>query len=149
MTILDQPSHQVKVDSVGRARALIFPIDWPEPFGLVMTEAMACGTPVITRPLGAAPEVVDHGVTGFLCKNDVEMADAVKLAADLDPLACRNRVERLFSAEAMVNGYESIYRSAIDAHPRTRSHLDAASIGLPVSADRSNPNAFRTTAAVP
>src|ERR1017187_1335272 len=67
VTVLDQPPDEVKVDLLGRARALVFPIDWPEPFGLVMTEAMACGTPVITRPLGAAPEIVLDGVTGFLC----------------------------------------------------------------------------------
>ena len=66
VVVIDQPPHEVKVDLMGRARALVFPIDWPEPFGLVMTEAMACGTPVITRPLGAAPEIVTEGVTGFL-----------------------------------------------------------------------------------
>jgi glycosyltransferase involved in cell wall biosynthesis len=64
VTVLDQPPHEVKVDLLGRARALVFPIDWPEPFGLVMTEAMACGTPVITRPLGAASEIVANGITG-------------------------------------------------------------------------------------
>ena len=98
---------------MGRARALVFPIDWPEPFGLVMTEAMACGTPVITRPLGAAPEIVTDGVTGFLCSTKGEMVDAVTAAAELRPEDCRFRVEKLFSAQAMVAGYESVYRSAL------------------------------------
>lgn len=113
VVVLDQPPHEVKVDLMGRARALIFPIDWPEPFGLVMTEAMACGTPVITRPLGAAPEIVTDGVTGFLCSTKGEMVDAVTAAAELRPEDCRFRVEKLFSAQAMVAGYESVYRSAL------------------------------------
>lgn len=121
VVVLDQPSHEVKVDLMGRARALIFPIDWPEPFGLVMTEAMACGTPVITRPLGAAPEIVTDGVTGFLCSTKSEMVDTVAAAAAIKPEDCRFRVEKLFSAEAMVAGYESVYRAAVPS-PRTGDH---------------------------
>jgi glycosyltransferase involved in cell wall biosynthesis len=113
VVVFDQPPHEVKVDLMGRARALVFPIDWPEPFGLVMTEAMACGTPVITRPLGAAPEIVTDGVTGFLCSTEGEMVDAVAAAAELRPEDCRLRVEKLFSAQAMVAGYESVYRAAL------------------------------------
>ena len=112
VVVLDQPPHEVKVDLMGRARALVFPIDWPEPFGLVMTEAMACGTPVITRPLGAAPEIVLDGVTGFLCSTESEMVDAVVAATELRPDDCRLRVEKLFSAQAMVAGYEAVYRGA-------------------------------------
>ena len=107
--VFNQPSHEIKVDLMGRARAMLFPIDWPEPFGLVMAEAMACGTPVIARPLGAAREVIAHGVTGFLCWDEKEMADAICRSAELDPRACRHRVERRFSASSMVSGYESIY----------------------------------------
>jgi glycosyltransferase involved in cell wall biosynthesis len=113
VVVLDQPPHDVKVDLLGRARALVFPIDWPEPFGLVMTEAMACGTPVITRPLGSAPEIVTDGVTGFLCATKNEMADAVAAAAELRPEDCRFRAEKLFSGEAMVSGYEAVYRAAL------------------------------------
>jgi glycosyltransferase involved in cell wall biosynthesis len=113
VVVLDQPPHAVKVDLMGRARALLFPIDWPEPFGLVMTEAMACGTPVIARSLGAAPEVVAHGITGFLCTTVEEMVDAVAAATELKPEDCRARVEGCFSARAMVLGYEHLYRSAL------------------------------------
>jgi len=113
VVVIDQPPHEVKVDLMGRARALVFPIDWPEPFGLVMTEAMACGTPVITRPLGAAPEIVTDGVTGFLCSTQRQMVDAVAAAAELRPEDCRSRVEKLFSAQAMVTGYEAVYRAAL------------------------------------
>ncbi len=119
VVVLDQPPHAVKVDLMGRARALVFPIDWPEPFGLVMTEAMACGTPVIARPLGAAPEVVRDGVTGFLCSTTGEMVDAVSAASDLSPEDCRLRVEKLFAAPAMVAGYESVYRSVLISSRRS------------------------------
>lgn len=111
--VLDQPPHHVKVDVLGRARALLFPIDWPEPFGLVMTEAMACGTPVIGRPLGAAPEVVVEGVTGFLRTTVEGMAEAVAAAGRISPDHCRQRAERYFSADAMVDRYERAYRQAV------------------------------------
>jgi len=111
--VVDQPSHGVKVDLVGRARALLFPIDWPEPFGLVMIEAMACGTPVIARPLGAAPEVIEDGVTGFLSRTTQEMAAAVDGARWVAPKACRERVQRLFSDVAMVEGYERVYQRTL------------------------------------
>jgi len=111
--VLDQPAQAVKADVVGRARALLFPIDWPEPFGLVMTEAMACGTPVIAPPLGAVPEVVADGVTGFLCATPGEMVDAVPATAKLRPEDCRARVERHFSAQAMTAAYDRLYRTLL------------------------------------
>jgi len=113
VTVLDEPPHAVKVDLLGRARAMLFPIDWPEPFGLVMTEAMACGTPVIARPLGAAPEIIVDGVTGFLCSTPARMVEAVISSKTLRPEECRARVERHFSAPVMVDGYERIYREAL------------------------------------
>jgi glycosyltransferase involved in cell wall biosynthesis len=113
IVVLDQPPHEVKVDLMGRARALLFPIDWPEPFGLVMIEAMACGTPVITRPLGAAPEVVTNGVTGFLCSTQREMVAAVDAASGIVPQDCRAHVEERFSADSMVVSYEAVYRAAL------------------------------------
>ena len=108
--VIDQPPHAVKVRLMGRARAMLFPISWPEPFGLVMTEAMACGTPVIARPLGAAPEVIVHGVSGFLCRTEQDMVAAVDKARDLDPAECRRVVQNSFSGEAMVRAYERLYR---------------------------------------
>jgi glycosyltransferase involved in cell wall biosynthesis len=110
--VIEQPSHAVKVDLVGRARATLCPINWPEPFGLVLAESLACGTPVITRPLGAAPEIVTEGVTGFLCDTPSEMVAAVDLVANLSPSVCREHAAQRFSADSMVTGYEAVYRSA-------------------------------------
>jgi glycosyltransferase involved in cell wall biosynthesis len=111
--VLDQPTHDVKVDVVGRARAMLFPIDWPEPFGLVMTEAMAYGTPVIARPLGAVPEVVTHGKTGYLCSTVEQIVDAVEMTEALRPEDCRSQVEERFSTGTMVAGYERVYEAAV------------------------------------
>jgi glycosyltransferase involved in cell wall biosynthesis len=94
---------------LGRARALLFPIDWPEPFGLVMIEAMACGTPVIARPKGAAPEVVTDGVTGMLADTRLELVAAVQAVQRIDRAACRRHVETRFSVAAMTARYEAIY----------------------------------------
>ena len=102
-------SHELKVDLLGRACAMIFPIRWPEPFGLVMVEAMACGTPVVTTNWGAAPELVNDGVTGFRRDGDDDLVDAVGKARSLDPAACRQWVETRFSGRAMVKGYEQVY----------------------------------------
>lgn len=113
--VLDQPPHEVKVDVIGRAQAMLFPIDWPEPFGLVMAESMACGTPVIARPLGAAPEVIRDGVTGFLRSTIEEMADVVLEAGRLSPADCRAHAERSFSAQTMVTAYERLYRALVSS----------------------------------
>ncbi len=102
---------------LGGAMALLFPIDWPEPFGLVMIEAMACGTPVIAFPHGAAPEVVDEGVSGFLV-DDVESAvAAVKAADSLDRREVRRRFDRRFSATAMARGYLDLYADRLARAP--------------------------------
>jgi glycosyltransferase involved in cell wall biosynthesis len=92
------------------ARALLFPINWPEPFGLVMIEAMACGTPVIARPYGSVPEVVVHGRTGFLGDTTEELVDAVARVDAIDRAECRRHVEHHFTVDRMVNDYESLYR---------------------------------------
>lgn len=113
VTVLEQPPHATKVDLVGRARATLCPIDWPEPFGLVLAESLACGTPVITRPLGAAPEIVVDGVTGFCCETVDDMVAAVTEAKALDPADCRARAEARFSGPAMVRGYEQVYASVV------------------------------------
>jgi glycosyltransferase involved in cell wall biosynthesis len=95
---------------LGGARALLFPIDWPEPFGLVMIEAMACGTPVVARPCGSVTEVVVDGQTGFLGSTLPELAEAVKRLDEIDRAECRQHFEARFSAERMAEDYEAVYR---------------------------------------
>jgi glycosyltransferase involved in cell wall biosynthesis len=109
--VIEQPPHAMKVELVGRARATLCPINWPEPFGLVLAESLACGTPVITRPVGAAPEIVTHGSTGFLCDTTEEMIEAVDGVASLSPQVCREHAAERFSADAMVGSYEAVYRA--------------------------------------
>jgi glycosyltransferase involved in cell wall biosynthesis len=104
------------VDLLQRARAVLFPIDWDEPFGLVMIEAMACGTPVVATPRGAVPEIIVDGETGFIVPVDsyAEAAvEAIKRADDLDRRALRRHVEEKFSAEAMVAAYEAVYERVL------------------------------------
>ena len=96
---------------LGSARALLFPVDWPEPFGLAMTEAMACGTPVLALRRGSVPEVVEDGVTGLVRDTEDELVAAVDEVVHLSRRACRDRVERLFSVAVMTDGYESVYES--------------------------------------
>ena len=100
-----------KDELLGSARALLFPVDWPEPFGLAMTEAMACGTPVMALRRGSVPEVVEDGVTGFVRDTEEDLADVADELSQISRQACRERVERLFSVEVMTDGYENVYRS--------------------------------------
>jgi glycosyltransferase involved in cell wall biosynthesis len=97
---------------LGEALCLLFPIDWPEPFGLAMIEALACGTPVIARPCGSVPEVLRDGVTGYTADTVEEMADAIKRLDLVDRAGCRGHVERHFSVERMTDDYERLYRTA-------------------------------------
>jgi glycosyltransferase involved in cell wall biosynthesis len=99
-----------KHDLLSRARCLVFPVQWDEPFGLVMVEAMACGTPVVALRRGSVPEVVDHGVTGWTCRQPSQLAGGIVRADQIDPAACRRRAERLFDVANMVAGYEQVYR---------------------------------------
>lgn len=96
---------------LGNATALLFPIDWPEPFGLAMIEAMSCGTPVIAWPHGSVPEVVDHGMTGLIVDSVEEAVAAVPQAARLDRERVRLRFEERFSAARMARDYLAAYRS--------------------------------------
>jgi len=98
---------------LGRAAALLFPIDWEEPFGIVMVEALACGTPVIAFPRGAVPEVLTDGLNGCLCRDADEMAAAVGRCRFLSRATCRQTVEQRFSAGVIVSQYESLYRSLL------------------------------------
>ena len=98
---------------LAQAAALLFPIDWPEPFGLVMIEAMACGTPVIAYRSGSVPEVIEDGVTGFIVDSEEEAVKAIKKLPRLDRRQVRARFEQRFSARRMAKEYESRYRKLI------------------------------------
>ncbi len=113
-TIIFDASHEDKVDILGRARATLFPIQWPEPFGLVMIESMACGTPVIAMAQGAAPEVVADGKTGFLSDDVDGMVAALERLDEISPQDCRDHVEEKFSGDAMVEKTEAILQRLVD-----------------------------------
>jgi len=117
-----------KNDFLGEAAALLCPYDWPEPFGLVLIEAMACGTPVLAYRRGSIPEVIDHGVTGYICDNIGEMAKAVAALPLIDRKRCREIFEKRFTVERMVKDYLAVYESMAATRLRPRlltrsSHL--------------------------
>jgi glycosyltransferase involved in cell wall biosynthesis len=103
---------------LGQARALLMPIDWPEPFGLVMIEALACGTPVIAYANGSVPEIIDDGVTGFVVRDQAEALTAAKAVGQLDRSRCREVFERRFTATAMADAYLAVYRKLMARQPR-------------------------------
>lgn len=102
-----------KVELLKNAKALLNTIDWPEPFGLVMIEALACGTPVIVRGCGSAPEVITHGKTGFICETRLDFINAIHRVGELSRKTCREEFERRFSADTMVSNYEELYYSLL------------------------------------
>jgi glycosyltransferase involved in cell wall biosynthesis len=102
-------SEHQKAEFLGYAEALLFPIDWPEPFGLVMIEAMACGTPVIAFNSGSVPEIIEDGVTGFIVNNIDEAVAAVRLALKLDRSNVRAAFDKRFTAARMAEDYLAIY----------------------------------------
>jgi glycosyltransferase involved in cell wall biosynthesis len=113
VTIFGTADAAAKRDLLARAAVLIFPILWEEPFGMVMIEAMACGTPVVALRRGAVPEVVVDGVTGVLCDDAGDLPSAIAAARHLSPAECRAHVENCFDAATMVRGYESVYREVL------------------------------------
>jgi glycosyltransferase involved in cell wall biosynthesis len=106
-------SQSRKKELLGKATATLFPISWPEPFGLVMAESMASGTPVIAMALGSAPEIVIDGKTGFLCHSVDDGVEAVTRIDRISRQACRDHVALNFGVERMVNGYEAVYRQVL------------------------------------
>ncbi len=100
---------------LGRARALLFPIDWPEPFGLVMIEAFACGTPVIAYRRGSVTEVIEHGVTGFIVDGEDDALAHAARVGELDRRRCRAVFEQRFSAERMARDYVKVYEQLVEA----------------------------------
>ena len=99
-----------KRELFARAEAFLFPITWPEPFGLVMIEAMACGTPVVATPCGSVPEIVEHGVNGWIAAGEEEAARALAGLGRFDRAACRRRFDERFTAERMARDYLGLYR---------------------------------------
>lgn len=112
-------NEEQKKEFLGNAYAMLFPIDWPEPFGLVMIEAMACGTPVIAYPFGSVPEIISDGVNGFLVNSVDEAVQAVGLVEGLDRQEIRTDFDLRFSAQRMAHDYIQVYRQ----HLKVRSQL--------------------------
>jgi glycosyltransferase involved in cell wall biosynthesis len=112
---LGEVTHGEKVELLQNARATLFPIEWEEPFGLVMIESMACGTPVIATRWGAVPEVIEHGRSGIIVDDYRQMAAALDDADELDPNELRRYVEEEFSPERMVGDYVRAYETALRA----------------------------------
>ncbi|QPD02531.1 MAG: Glycosyl transferase [Candidatus Nitrospira kreftii] len=98
-----------KDEFIGNAMAVVCPYDWPEPFGLVLIEAFACGTPVLAYRRGSIPEIVDHGVTGFICETVDEMVDAVGQVSLIDRKQCRATFDERFTADRMARDYVALY----------------------------------------
>lgn len=114
-----EADRDTKRELLAGAAALINPICWPEPFGLVMIEALASGTPVVAFPEGAAPEIVDHGTTGFVCRDEDEMVRAVARIERIDRGTCRTAFEDRFSAARMATEYLDLYEEVLGARPAT------------------------------
>ena len=117
---LGEISDQDKNDFLGNAYALMFPIDWPEPFGLVMIEAMACGTPVVAFRRGSVPEVINPGVTGYIVDDLEQAINAVERVEMLDRKLCRKEFETRFTARRMTNDYLEIYERYLSGQFRPR-----------------------------
>lgn len=125
-----------KLELLASATALLNPIEWREPFGMAMLEALACGTPVVGCPQGAAPEIVEHGVTGYLGDTDEELVAGLRSLDRIDRTRCRESVQHKFSVEQMVGGYVEVYerqirrRAAAASSPQLRALPSTADEGL-------------------
>lgn len=124
--LLGEVPLDVKAALIGGARCLAFPIEWDEPFGMVMIEALACGTPVAAIPRGSVPEVLRDGVTAAFAAGPDDFADALARAEELDPADCRREAEERFDLTAMAAGYERVYRALADGEAAVRRVADAA-----------------------
>jgi glycosyltransferase involved in cell wall biosynthesis len=105
------PYHEI-VRLMSKAKGFLFPLQWDEPFGMVVIEAMAAGTPVVAYSRGSMPELIKHGETGYLLDMEDEMVEAIDRIETLDRARCRKWVEERFSVERMVDGYEELYKIA-------------------------------------
>jgi glycosyltransferase involved in cell wall biosynthesis len=136
--LLDQPGIEFlgeidesqKGNFLGHAYAYLFPIDWPEPFGLTLIEAMACGTPTIAFCCGSVPEIIEDGVTGFIVKSEEEAVKALERVATINRAKCRATFERRFTACRMAKDYLSVYHSLVENSPLMQ---DVRSMELPTT----------------
>jgi glycosyltransferase involved in cell wall biosynthesis len=124
---LGEITQAEKVDLLSHARAFLFPIQWEEPFGLVMAESLACGTPVLATRFGAAAEVIEDGVTGFLADTWQELANYIDRIDEIDPLTCRREAERRFSPRVMAENYMAIFSRAVELY-RGKLHKTISSL---------------------
>jgi glycosyltransferase involved in cell wall biosynthesis len=111
--ILGELTFDEKIEVFARASCTLMPVQWPEPFGLVTIESLACGTPVVALRNGALPETIEDGVTGFVADDMDGFVRGIEQAASIDPAACRRSVEERFSVEAMTAGYERVFESVV------------------------------------
>jgi glycosyltransferase involved in cell wall biosynthesis len=116
-----------KNEFLGKAAALLFPIQWPEPFGLVMIEAMACGTPVIAYPCGSVPEIMKDGVTGFIVADEDAAVGAIRKLGEIDRGACRLYFEQHFTSARMAQDYLNLYQRQIERDPASINIPDGVS----------------------
>lgn len=132
---IGEVNEQQKGEFLGQARALLFPVDWPEPFGLSMIEAMACGTPVLAFRCGSVPEVIDEGVTGITVKNEEEAIAALPYVLALDRRAVRRRFEERFGADRMAKDYVALYRAL-----QKRSEIESLTLAPQLAAGTARPH---------
>jgi glycosyltransferase involved in cell wall biosynthesis len=144
--------HEAKVALLSGARAMLFPIQWEEPFGLVMIESMLMGTPVIAFRHGSAPEVIEDGVTGYLVDSTEEMAQCIKRVDHIDRARCRERARERFSTQRMASEYASLYATLVDENREQRSeHAKERSARIPslaASTSRIIPSAHHASQSV-
>jgi glycosyltransferase involved in cell wall biosynthesis len=127
---LGEINQAEKAELLGNAAITLFPISWQEPFGLVMIESMATGTPVIGTNLGSVPEVIVNGLTGFVCQNYEEMAALIPAALELNRHTCREHVKNKFSVTQMVDGYEAVYEHIRKNRINRNGYIHAAKVRL-------------------
>ena len=118
-----------KNDFLGDAIAMLFPINWSEPFGLVMMESIACGTPVIAYPRGSVPEIIEDGVSGFMVHNVEQAVKAVKRISQIDRRRCRRRFEERFTATRMGNDYLTLYERLVNGQSEPIKVRDGVPVG--------------------
>ncbi len=136
---IGEVGEREKTEFLGRATALLFPIDWPEPFGLVMIEAMACGTPVVAWRCGSVPEIVEDGVTGFVVNTEADAVEALGQVGRLDRQRIRQTFERRFAARRMAEDYVRCYQRVAQASHSGRAMIAGRATGQLRQVDRSSP----------